>query len=451
MACKGPCAGDGDCPTGTYCATPSCLPKKSTGGSCSAGNQCTSGTCRDNVCCDGACSLSCQSCAYSLTGTANGTCAARLHSPTQICDNACVNLNTDGNNCGACGRSCQGAGCAGGQCQVQTLATGDGWLSGLAVSPSKVFTFDYFRDPLPVTLNAYAVPKTGGSLSTISTFRIQPAGKFTAGVDYAVATDDLLIWQVNYQSFGRHADLNSCDPKSCDSTFKAWFTNYSTRGVACDLQASPIKCFAQEYEWTNMVYTTGGDPQSFQPELHLPRINSTVFSNRFTIANGVLYGAGDAIYDESFPTELVKVPTSGAPRSTITTVPNGSYPNLMGPIFVTSSRIFFLGGFIGGDSSYTIGIYSVPSDVSGASPVFYARIAEDMVNQFKSAYHADETGVYWFDVDHRLVTCPVAGCGGGAPRVLATNTISDFLTSDGSALYWLHTTDGKTSVLKVVP
>ena len=38
------------------------------------------------------------------------------------CGNACVDLQTDGNNCGTCGHSCQGGTCSGGKCQVVVVA-----------------------------------------------------------------------------------------------------------------------------------------------------------------------------------------------------------------------------------------------------------------------------------------------------------------------------------------
>jgi hypothetical protein len=63
------------------------------------------GTCgASQQCCNGACIPSTQCC--------NGTCGPGF----ACCANSCVNLATDPNNCGFCGRACADGGCVHGAC-----------------------------------------------------------------------------------------------------------------------------------------------------------------------------------------------------------------------------------------------------------------------------------------------------------------------------------------------
>lgn len=109
--CEKPCAAPGDCPNGSYCATSKiCRNQLTDGTACSASTECRSGFCVDGVCCKSGCGLACQACSNAATGLANGECAARTSSATRACPavnpTACVNLQSDPNNCGGCGTAC---------------------------------------------------------------------------------------------------------------------------------------------------------------------------------------------------------------------------------------------------------------------------------------------------------------------------------------------------------
>jgi hypothetical protein len=109
-ACRTTCTADAHCISGYYCASGACVKKKTQGSSCGAANECSTAACRDSVCCESACGLACQACSNATTGLANGKCGARSGFATQGCpaDNptACVDLDGDLSNCGACGNSC---------------------------------------------------------------------------------------------------------------------------------------------------------------------------------------------------------------------------------------------------------------------------------------------------------------------------------------------------------
>ncbi len=162
-ACKISCGAPTDCAPGNYCAAPNCLAKKGTGSSCAVAGECITGFCVDGVCCSTVCSLvsaaagMCMGCSNVATGGPNGTCAGRNGSATRACPavtpTACVNTQTDADNCGACGTVCSGAGfptgviraCRTGTCGAACPAAGnqicvDG--SGIRSCESTVWGFE---------------------------------------------------------------------------------------------------------------------------------------------------------------------------------------------------------------------------------------------------------------------------------------------------------------------
>jgi hypothetical protein len=58
----GGCAIDRDCPDGTFCSAPVCLPAKPGGFGCVTGTDCATGLCVDGTCCDTACTGECEAC-----------------------------------------------------------------------------------------------------------------------------------------------------------------------------------------------------------------------------------------------------------------------------------------------------------------------------------------------------------------------------------------------------
>ncbi len=76
---------------------------------CSADDECTNGVCADGVCCDRACDGSCEACAASLTGGADGTCAP-------VTDHT----DPDADCAGACPGTCMAGVCAIAECDAGT-------------------------------------------------------------------------------------------------------------------------------------------------------------------------------------------------------------------------------------------------------------------------------------------------------------------------------------------
>ena len=65
----------------------------------------------------------CQGCSSAATGMPNGTCAQRTSAATRVCQNACVNLQTDPLNCGACGNACPTTGIPAGSARACLAGT----------------------------------------------------------------------------------------------------------------------------------------------------------------------------------------------------------------------------------------------------------------------------------------------------------------------------------------
>lgn len=86
------------------------------------------------------------------------------------CDDVCTSLENDPQNCGACGRSCQGGVCAGGVCQALVLAEGLESPSAIALSATHVF----LREGSGATARILRLPKGGGTLETVA----QGVGQF---------------------------------------------------------------------------------------------------------------------------------------------------------------------------------------------------------------------------------------------------------------------------------
>jgi alpha-tubulin suppressor-like RCC1 family protein len=123
------------CPSGSSCQNSSCTCSGASSQVCgNCGTQsrtCSDGTWSAWSACSGqgACAPSAtESCEGNGTQTCSASCqwgACSCNSGSTLCSGECVNLNTDTNNCGQCGKPCGGT-CAGGSCTAVTaIGAGD--------------------------------------------------------------------------------------------------------------------------------------------------------------------------------------------------------------------------------------------------------------------------------------------------------------------------------------
>ncbi len=133
LTCLSTCVLDSDCASGNYCSGGSCIPQQIQGSTCTVNNQCASGSCADGFCCDSACTGSCQACAATKTGVADGTCATIPvgTDPDSECPSITCKTGTC-NGAGACGNLSAGSlcgsfpGCSSGVATLQDSCDGAG-------------------------------------------------------------------------------------------------------------------------------------------------------------------------------------------------------------------------------------------------------------------------------------------------------------------------------------
>ena len=123
-----PCTGGAAC---VVSGTASCQ--------CAEGTHDCSGSCVSNTSVS-TCGTSCTACPVPDGGTATCdgiSCGVSCGSETS-CNGACVNEQTDPNNCGACGHSCLGGACSAGQCQPVVIVVSNA-PQGLTFDSSNMY------------------------------------------------------------------------------------------------------------------------------------------------------------------------------------------------------------------------------------------------------------------------------------------------------------------------
>jgi hypothetical protein len=122
-----PCPTFGPCDSNCMQIITECNGSKTPASCCGPGFSCVSGQCvcpAPKVVCDVCTNLqtdpnNCGACGNSCNGgtCSDGKCNCSSAPGLTLCGNTCVNLQTDSNNCGSCGKQClPGVGCFGGLC-----------------------------------------------------------------------------------------------------------------------------------------------------------------------------------------------------------------------------------------------------------------------------------------------------------------------------------------------
>jgi hypothetical protein len=309
---------------------------------------------------------------------------------------------------------------------------------GLALNSTTVFTTAPSDGVSAWSL--YGVPKTAVNAS--------PSPILTAAVGnnktgFLGGNDTILFSETGYNNSpgGNASTIISCNPGDCTSTQSNWYT-LSDSLTACDPSAQ--ECFVGSSSGNNSAYRYAkqGTPSQTSPQSFSPPVNMA--SGLFpTAANGSLYVAGPYEVNAN-ETDVVLQRVSEDGTGGVSTLANlGPYGQYAfdGPIVITSTRAYLMGG---NTTSNTSGLIAVPlpNGVGNSAPSFLPGTTMSS-NSWMAAW-GDDTAIYFASVAQQWVSCPASGCS-GAPTVLAdASTALPYLVGDGQAIYWINRTTDST-------
>jgi hypothetical protein len=335
----------------------------------------------------------------------NGVCMQTCNSGYAACGGAAcsVNMQTNGANCGSCGHSCLGGGCAGGLCQPIALAGVQNAGPYIAVDTSSVY---WSNDAL------YSCP-LGGGCGSGNVIYPQPNGVYQM-----VATSQYVYMMTSAGEAG--GDLVQLGPKP------SLGVNASSILLTPEMQ--------NIYGLQDLVLASGQNVfYTYQPS------TGTVYrmqSDGSQITAVMETAPGSEAYI-GIDSANVYTPDSGNSRviycdlgDICTTNPRVALSGISGPSSVYSDGTNL---WVTGTSS----IWKCPVGTNCGTP---AAFAANQATPWQAI--ADATYVYWTNEgatanSGELMRCPVSGCG-GSPTVWVSGLNSPTaLTQDGSAVYFV--------------
>jgi hypothetical protein len=336
------------------------------------------------VCASGACRISCDSTYPTL-------CAAV---------NACVDLMSDGKNCGTCGHHCLGGSCAAGQCQPVMIA-------------------QYFGHPMIIYVGAQAVyvttdlgyvgraNKSGSDLMPLA----MPGFASSAFIGTLVAEDGDRVFLVRYD--GSATRLSYCATSGCDSTAIPVGERY-TQYFAVDQPDHKIVWVdyaPARFVSSSTVATVSG--------VDLP---GGSLASESSISR-LFYSQGGIYFTVNGGTSINRIPINGG---SIATVTGGTAPlSILG---ANGKSLFLYDGT-------AIGTVPLPNG-DGRGPkalIGFAALNVSMDGHFA----ADENAIYWA-VNGQAYTCEISDCP-GTQKMLpkrAADSVWD-IGIDDAAIYFL--------------
>lgn len=329
-----------------------------------------------------------------------------------VCGNACVDLQNDGNNCGACSHDCLGGACTGGACQVVTLAAGQAYPVDLAIDAAYVYwtiwgsTAGNFNDG---EIRRCAITGCGGVPQTVTKSGSEPT---------SVAVD------ASYVYFGNHGDgsVAKCPLSGCavPTPLAPGGSGLDPRGIAVD--------------GTNAYWVSNADNTLYRCAKNGCNNAPTPF---YTSLSGPWRVALDATNAYASGDTILQIPLNGDTPVVLATAASAR------GIDVGTTDVYFAKFFNGSGtvSKCAIGGCSqAPTSLIGSQNDPY-----DVA--------VDATGFYWSDNGSGdVMSCPLSGCPVN-PTVLASGQNAPTrVRVSAKAIFWANSgtvgnTDGSIMML----
>jgi hypothetical protein len=349
----------------------------------------------------------------SATGSAaclNGQCVTSCNAdfPT-LCaaSNACVDLTSDGKNCGTCGHDCLGGMCAGGQCQGVLIAQYLGHPEIIYVGAQAV----YATTDLGYVGRA---SKDGADLKPIA----MPGFASSAFSGTLLAEDGDRMFLVRV--LGGDIQLSYCATSRCDSTAMAVGGPYS-QYFAVDQADHTIMWL--DYSPTRLMTAATQGVVSGAPVVGGALGDGAIVAPLFYSHGGVYFVADR--------TNISRIPVAGGSIASIT---SSTAPlTILG---ANSSSLFVSDG---------TAISSVPlPSGDGGSP--HALIVSGVNTNIHGHFAADDRRMYWTDNGGQGHVCDVSNCQ-GTQKALPKRGVERFedVGADETAVYLLADSSDATN------
>ena len=339
--------------------------------------------------------LSVTACGGHVTSGGGGVCAP----PLTTCPDGCVDVASDSHDCSMCGHDCLGGDCLNGKCQPVTLATGQGQPTSIAVDASSI----YFANTSPGGWLG-KVPVGGGSVQRLLVNQNDP---FSLGMDGG----DVFCAVEGAQLGATGAVLTVGKGGGSPRTLAAGLANPGGPGQLA-LDASNVYWTQQQEVLSCPLDACPGGPRTIAVAASL--------TTGIALEGGTLYWL-------EFEGYVKSCPVAGCTSPSVLTYSPGGLTAIAisrGHAYWTTSAGGTVMSCLVTDCAATLVMLA-----TGRNPWGIA---------------VDGSSVYWTDweVPGSVLSCPLAGCPGGA-TMLASNQAGPMdVAVDSVAVYWTNRDDG---------
>lgn len=329
------------------------------------------------------------------------------------CSGACVDLQSDANNCGRCGHSCQGGTCASGQCQAVVVARNLDGSTGIVGLDAQYL---YYKDNTlgssgDQSFDAHRIGKsaTNGSGTPIYTGAGKETFKGVVGNTYLLITDG---YETKICSI---ATTSSCESSRVVlETVGDYDRLVVSRAMAPDLYAFYRTSTETMVGWISPTAGAVG----------------TYTESEADTSYDSFFSSGTAVYwiRSSSGGVVSLFATKAADPNTRVTVATSLSP-FMSIADANAQSVLLWDG----DTLFRVPAAgaSAPATVTRVSPVPSELLATE-----------DAAGVYWFDGSGTLNRCSAASCSGSKATMVTGQAPRGGLFQDATSLYWLDTSSG---------